>query len=75
MTMPKRPMPDHGITSSFELLHDPDHRDQALLDLGLWVIDTCMLFGSTPETAWQVAATFTKGLRRELENEKSNSTR
>lgn len=55
--------------TSFETLHDPDRRDQALADLGQWVIDTCLIFGCRPELAWQVAATFTKGLRKELENE------
>jgi hypothetical protein len=29
-------------------------RDQALTDLGHWVIDTCFLFSCQPETAWQV---------------------
>lgn len=52
--------------TGFESLHNPVTRDQALADLGQWVIDTCLLFGCQPETAWQVAATFTRGLRKEL---------
>ena len=47
------------------LLHNPDSRDEALVTVGQWVIDTCLLFGCRPELAWEVAAEFTKGLRGE----------
>lgn len=60
------PINPNAITG-FEALHDPARREQALADLGQWVVDTCLLFGCRPETAWQVATTFTRGLRRELE--------
>lgn len=61
-----RPINPNAQTG-FEELHDPDRRDQALIDLGQWVIDTCLLFGCRPELAWKVAMTFIIGLRRELE--------
>jgi hypothetical protein len=54
----------------FEDLHNSDIREQTLIALGQWVIDTCLVFGCRPELAWQVAATFIGGLRKELENEK-----
>lgn len=60
-----RPINPNALTG-FEALHDPARRDQALVDLGQWVVDTCLLFGCQPETAWQVGAIFTRGLRREL---------
>lgn len=55
-----------GAEIDFEKLHNPDGRDEALLRLGQWVIDTCLIFGCRPELAWLVAAEFTKGLRLEL---------
>jgi hypothetical protein len=50
----------------FEDLHNPNTREQALIVLGQWAIDTCLLFGCQPELAWQVAATFIRGLRGEI---------
>lgn len=55
--------------TGFERFHNLETRDQALAEFGQWVIDTCLTFGCQPELAWQVAATFTRGLRKELENE------
>jgi hypothetical protein len=52
---------------NLEDLHNPDTRDQALVNLGQWVIDTCLVFGCRPELAWEVAAIFIRGLRMELE--------
>lgn len=66
------PVNPNAVTG-FEALHDPDRRNQALTDLGQWVIDTCLIFGCQPEIAWQAAATFTKGLRRELESQNDKS--
>lgn len=50
-----------------EALYCAETRDRALIDIGQWVIDTCLLFGCLPELAWQIAALFVEGLRRELE--------
>lgn len=39
------------------------HDDEALAE---WVKDTCLLFGTTTETAYKVAAMFIEGLKHEL---------
>lgn len=39
--------------------------------LAEWVKDTCLLFGTTVETAYKVAAMFIEGLKHDLE--KSNA--
>jgi hypothetical protein len=36
--------------------------------LAEWVKDTCLLFGTTVETAYRVAAMFVEGLKHNLEN-------
>jgi hypothetical protein len=64
-----RPINPNAVTG-FEVLHNSDTRDQALIDLGQWAIDTCLLFGCCPETAWEVAAIFIRGLRKELGGKK-----
>lgn len=51
-------------------LHNSRTRDRALIDIGQWVIDTCLVFGCRPELAWQVASIFVSGLRKDLEAEK-----
>lgn len=56
-----------GAASGFEGLRDPLTRNQALVDIGQWVIDTCMVFGCRPELAWEVAGMFVGALRRDLE--------
>lgn len=61
-----RPVSRDAVTG-FEALHDPDRRDQALADLGQWVIDTCLIFGCRQELGWEVAALFVRGLRKDLE--------
>lgn len=61
-----QPINPDAITG-FEGFHNPDTRDQALVALGQWVVDTCLVFGCRPELAWEVAIMFTKGLRKELE--------
>lgn len=40
-------------------------KQQKLVEIAAWVSETCLLFGSTPETAHEVAAIFVRGLRRE----------
>jgi hypothetical protein len=47
-----------------------DARREALIVLGEWAKGTCLLVGSKPETAYEVAALFVGGLRRELEGER-----
>ena len=37
------------------------------LALAEWVRDTCLLFGTTVETAYRVAAMFIEGLKYDLE--------
>jgi hypothetical protein len=61
-----RPISPDAITG-FEDLHNPVTRDPALVTLGQWVIDTCLMFGCQPETAYEIAITFTRGLRKEIE--------
>lgn len=50
------------------LLDDPETRQEGLLALGEWVIKTCLLFGVSLPTAYQVAAIFVGGVRRSYED-------
>lgn len=61
-----RPINPDTVTG-FEGLHDPQTRDRGLVDIGQWVIDTCMVFGCRPELAYRVASLFVGGLRKDLE--------
>jgi hypothetical protein len=44
------------------------HRFEAgrLVELGLWVTQTCVLFGATPATAFLVAAAFVEALEMDV---------
>lgn len=44
-----------------------------LEELAEWVKDTCLLFGAEPQTAYEVAGLFTKGLEREWEQKRETS--
>lgn len=43
--------------------------DQAIAD---WVVKTCLTFGSSVSTAYQVAGLFVRGVREGTENAKSH---
>lgn len=47
--------------------NDPATRAIALAELGRWVVETILLFGGQPHTAYNVAAAMVAGLTRELE--------
>lgn len=46
-------------------LNDPEQRNQALAEIGEWVKDTCLLFGASPDVAFQVTAIFLRGLKND----------
>lgn len=48
------------------LLSDPSTKDQGLLVAGEWIKSTCIFFGSSPQTAYLVAAEFVRGLNRDF---------
>ena len=50
--------------------HDPATRAAALVEVGRWVVDTILLFGGQPRTAYTCAAAMVEGLTRELERKK-----
>lgn len=50
-----------------QLLEDPETRQEGLWALGEWIIKTCLLFGTTLDTAYQVAALMVGGVRRRYE--------
>lgn len=39
--------------------------DMSLEEVGQWLVETCLMFGTQVSTAHQVAATFVKGLEAE----------
>lgn len=45
-----------------EHLENPTTRREALAALAEWVSKTCLLFGSEVDIAYQVAATFIRGI-------------
>ena len=55
------------VATGFESLHDPQTRDRGLIEIGQWVIDTCLVFGCRLELACQIASLFVGGLRRDLD--------
>lgn len=53
-----------------EQLINPATRQDALNELGTWVVDTCLLFGCTTSTAYTLAFVFVEGLAAEHEDRK-----
>jgi hypothetical protein len=53
-----------------EKLADPAKRGEALNELGMWMVDTCLLFGCSTSTAYALAFVFTEGLAAEWEDRK-----
>lgn len=49
------------------LLDNLDTRQEGLLALGEWVFKTCLLFGTSIDTAYQVAAILVGGVKRGYE--------
>lgn len=45
-----------------EMLCNPSTREQVLDEIGNWVKDTCLLFGTTPSMAYQIAFIFVEGV-------------
>ena len=43
--------------------HKHDHAGLTDEELARWIVATCLLFGSTVATAYQVAGLFIKGIR------------
>jgi hypothetical protein len=44
----------------------PVNPNQRLAEIGAWVVQTCLLMGASPTTAYEVAAAFVEGVEREL---------
>ena len=53
-----------------EQLVDPARRQDALNELGMWMVDTCLLFGCTASTAYTLSFVFVEGLAAEHEDRK-----
>lgn len=53
-----------------EKLADPAQRQEALNELGAWVVDTCLLFGCSTSPAYTLAFVFVEGLAAEWEDRK-----
>ncbi len=45
-------------------------RERALDEIGQWAKDTCLMFGATPATAYQVAWLLTEGITSSWEERK-----
>jgi hypothetical protein len=48
-------------------------RNDALLEIGEWAKNTCVLFGTSPQTAYRIAAYFVEGIAREVTAEPMDS--
>ena len=57
---------------SDRLQGDPATRRGAMIDIAEWVKESCLMFGATPSTAYEVAAIFLRGLEK-LEETKEQS--
>jgi hypothetical protein len=42
-----------------------DKRNERLAQIAAWVVQTCLIFGSSPSTAYTVAGLFVEGIARE----------
>jgi hypothetical protein len=42
-----------------------DQEQQYLEKIGRWVMETCLLYGTTPKTAFTVASMFVEGIEHE----------
>lgn len=61
---------DISVTRIKELIADERTRPQALDELGAWAKTTCLLFGSTPTTAYQIAWMLVEGVAAAHEERK-----
>lgn len=51
-----------------EMLADDARRWEALNEIGMWVVDSCLMFGCSTSTAYLLAFVFTEGLAAEWED-------
>lgn len=63
-------MSKKGLIDIKRALDDPETRGLTLVELGNWVVETCLFFGTTPDTAYQAASLFIGGIRRSYEKER-----